>query len=82
MKEDSILSHEKVAMQGFDLLSQRLNQGSRCRSLFKGLSWGAAVLILAAAGWAIIQNLGYAPLIKVGLLHGLPAVKDVSQEMR
>ena len=36
-----------------------------CRSLFKGLSWGAAILILAAAGWAILQNLGYAPLIKV-----------------
>ncbi|CAL5222510.1 g4884 [Coccomyxa viridis] len=39
------------------------------RSLFRGLSWGAAVLILAAAGWAIIQNLGYTPLIKDWAAH-------------
>ena len=38
-----------------------------CRFLFKGLSWGAAILILAAAGWAILQNFGYAPLIKVDM---------------
>ena len=71
--------------QGIRSLSQQLDEDLRCRSLFKGLSWGAAVLILAATGWAIIQNVGYAPLIKVGLLnfpHGFPAVKVMSQKVR
>jgi hypothetical protein len=35
------------------------------RTVFKGVSWGAGVLILVAAAWALAHNAGYAPLLKV-----------------
>lgn len=37
----------------------------RSRPLIRGLSWGAGGLILLAAAWAIVQNAGYGPLLKV-----------------
>ncbi|KAK9909153.1 hypothetical protein WJX75_007930 [Coccomyxa subellipsoidea] len=34
------------------------------QTVFKGVSWGAGVLILVAAAWALAHNAGYAPLLK------------------
>ncbi len=41
------------------------NLDMRSSPLFRGLSWGAGAIVLLGAAWAIVQNAGYAPLLKV-----------------